>query len=257
MDTHMKKNISWTTLRTGLLTAAAIMLVMSAVMGSAWAYFTTYTRAKGGYVLRLGHEEHDDEEFSQWNKEIKISLSEDSKPVYLRARAFCADYSLTYSDVKIDQEDQPVNNNWVQIGDWMYYTEIYSPEKDNEGNIIPAKSLFVRINNVPQDEMAGIMKGDEFNVIIIYEAAEVQYDENGKMLPYDSEVVWKKTVQTGRTEASGSKFYEYVANTNTKKYHLPTCPDVNEMERQHRWYVDVSKDELEAQGYEPCKNCNP
>ena len=50
-------------LRIWLLTAAAVMLVMSATMGIAWAYFTTYTTAKGGVTLRLGHEEHIQEYF--------------------------------------------------------------------------------------------------------------------------------------------------------------------------------------------------
>ena len=56
-------------LRTGLLTAIAVMLVMSAAMGSAWAYFTTYATAKGSVVLGFGHQETVTEDFQQlWGK---------------------------------------------------------------------------------------------------------------------------------------------------------------------------------------------
>ena len=81
MNDHMMNGKRWNALRTALLTAVAVMLVLSAVMGSAWAYFTTYARAKGGYPISLGHEEHDDEEFSNWEKTLRITVSEDSRPV--------------------------------------------------------------------------------------------------------------------------------------------------------------------------------
>lgn len=74
MNDHMMKEKKWNALRTALLTAVAVMLVLSAVMGSAWAYFTTYARAKGGYPIVLGHEEHDDEEFKNWEKTLSIKI---------------------------------------------------------------------------------------------------------------------------------------------------------------------------------------
>ena len=84
MNDHMMNEKKWNALRTALLTAVAVMLVLSAVMGSAWAYFTTYARAKGGYPIVLGHEEHDDEEFKNWEKTLSITVSKDSRPVYLQ-----------------------------------------------------------------------------------------------------------------------------------------------------------------------------
>ena len=56
MDKHMGKRENGS-LRTGLLTAAAVMLVMSALMGTAWAYFSTYATARGGITLHMGREE--------------------------------------------------------------------------------------------------------------------------------------------------------------------------------------------------------
>ena len=53
-----KNSSRWARVRTGLMVAIAVMLVMSAAMGAAWAYFTTYARAKGSVTLNLGHQEH-------------------------------------------------------------------------------------------------------------------------------------------------------------------------------------------------------
>ena len=207
MDNHMRKERKWKALRTGLLTAAAVMLVMSAVMGSAWAYFTTYTKAKGGYVLHMGHEEHVEEGFENWNKKVSITITEDSKPVYIRARGFCiSDYQLIYSDSLVDAEHEPVNEKWVPADDgWVYYTDLYKPEKDDAGNIKPADTLYVMINNVPKSEMEGIRKGDEFNVIIVYETAEVQYDSKGNPLPVNDNTVWTKTVENHRTSGTAAE----------------------------------------------------
>lgn len=256
MDNHMRKERKWGALRTGLLTAAAVMLVLSAVMGSAWAYFTTYTKAKGGYVLHMGHEEHVDEEFSNWNKKINITFTEDSKPVYIRARAFCADYALTLSDEEVQNDgDEPVNENWVPAEDgWMYYTKVYRPQKDKDGNMIAADPLFVRINNVPKSEMEGIRKGDEFNVIIVYETTEVQYDSAGNPLPWD-QVDWTKKVDVHRTSGTKPEDVQYVGNNSTMIFHVSTCSDVDKMNDEHK--VFKSRTELVKEGYEPCEHCNP
>lgn len=272
MDNHMNKTDRWTALRTALLTATAIMLVMSAVMGSAWAYFTTYTRAKGGHVLHMGHEEHDDEDFANWNKKLNITVTSDSKPVYLRAKAFCADYDLTLSDQEVSEDGaQAVNKKWVSGGDgWMYYTDLVVP-RDDKGNPadVTADTLFVRINNVPKSEMEGIMRGDEFNVIIVYESTEVQYDDKGGPLDWD-DVDWTKKVDTKRTTAtssgtretsdsdssSGNEGYRYIVNTNTGRFHIPSCREVAKIEEEHKVFSNASRDEL-AKTYDPCQVCNP
>lgn len=217
MNDHMMNEKKWNALRTALLTAVAVMLVLSAVMGSAWAYFTTYARAKGGYPIVLGHEEHDDEKFSNWEKTLSITVSKDSRPVYLRARAFSSDdYPLLFSDEAIPEEavsnDELPHVYWKLGADeeWWYYTKLYSPEEldadldgDGKKDIEPARPLHVRIKNVPADATEGAMEGDEFNVIIVYEATEVQYDKDGNELTWD-QVDWTKKVQTQRVQQNGN-----------------------------------------------------
>ncbi len=51
--------------------------------------------------------------------------------------------------------------------------------------------------------------------------------------------------------------YRYVLNTNTMKFHLPGCSSVNQMKPKNTAYSSESRDELIAQGYDPCGNCHP
>ena len=49
----------------------------------------------------------------------------------------------------------------------------------------------------------------------------------------------------------------YVANTNTKKFHYPSCSSVNQIKAENRMDYTGSRDDLINMGYEPCKRCNP
>ena len=49
----------------------------------------------------------------------------------------------------------------------------------------------------------------------------------------------------------------YVLNTNTKKFHLPSCSSVKDMKDKNKKEVSCSRDEVIDMGYVPCKRCNP
>lgn len=49
----------------------------------------------------------------------------------------------------------------------------------------------------------------------------------------------------------------YVINTNTKKFHRPSCSSVGQMSDVNKKETDKSRDELISAGYEPCKRCSP
>ena len=49
----------------------------------------------------------------------------------------------------------------------------------------------------------------------------------------------------------------YVLNTNTKKFHYPSCSSVSQMKDKNKAYYTGSRDDVISQGYDPCKNCNP
>lgn len=49
----------------------------------------------------------------------------------------------------------------------------------------------------------------------------------------------------------------YYLNTNTLKFHLPTCSSVEAMSNANKKKYRGSREKLMKQGYEPCGNCNP
>ncbi len=50
---------------------------------------------------------------------------------------------------------------------------------------------------------------------------------------------------------------DYVLNTNTKRFHFPTCPSVTQMKPENRQSYTGSREDLIAEGYKPCGNCKP
>ena len=57
------------------------------------------------------------------------------------------------------------------------------------------------------------------------------------------------------TESSGEM--EYVLNTSSHKFHLPDCSSVASMSDANRQDFVGSREEVVAQGYEPCGRCHP
>lgn len=49
----------------------------------------------------------------------------------------------------------------------------------------------------------------------------------------------------------------YILNTNTKKFHYPSCSSVDDMKEKNEAEFFGSRDEAVAQGYSPCGRCKP
>jgi len=49
----------------------------------------------------------------------------------------------------------------------------------------------------------------------------------------------------------------YVLNTNTKKFHYPTCSSVDQMKEKNKEIYTGSREDVINMGYVPCKRCNP
>lgn len=57
----------------------------------------------------------------------------------------------------------------------------------------------------------------------------------------------------GASTTAGS----YVLNTNTHKFHLPSCSSVETISPKNRKDVNESREQIISEGYAPCKRCNP
>ena len=49
----------------------------------------------------------------------------------------------------------------------------------------------------------------------------------------------------------------YILNTNTKKFHFPSCASVETIKPKNKSEYTGAREDLLAQGYSPCKRCNP
>ena len=49
----------------------------------------------------------------------------------------------------------------------------------------------------------------------------------------------------------------YVLNTNSHKFHLPSCSSVDTISPKNRKDVNESREQIIREGYAPCKRCNP
>ncbi len=49
----------------------------------------------------------------------------------------------------------------------------------------------------------------------------------------------------------------YVLNTNTGKFHVPTCGSAEQIDEKNREFYSGTREDVTAMGYEPCGECNP
>ena len=158
-----------------LLPLLAAVLVLSAAVPSAMAYFTTYTRAKGGYTIRLSRTTTITEEYGDWQKSVTIQNTEGGA-VFVRARAYIGEASgiqLGYS-----------GEGWSGSADGWYY---YYPAVIAGAS---SKPLLVSISNYPKSPD----EGENFNVIVVYESTPAKYKADGSPDPD-----WTMTLDTGVT----------------------------------------------------------
>lgn len=59
------------------------------------------------------------------------------------------------------------------------------------------------------------------------------------------------------TDTDSVEQTEFVINTNTGKFHKPDCKSVKKMKAKNKEEFNGSRDELIAEGYEPCGSCRP
>lgn len=150
----MKKSLNKKTLG---LAGAALFLTAGLSVGSAMAYFTTYTQVSGGVSLSLGTTSTIPEEtVEDWTKHVTIENTGDID-CFVRVRAFAGSqyqYSLVYS-----------GENWSLAADgYYYYSEILSPGETSG-------ELLIAIDNMESNQ--------SFNVIVVQESAPVIYDGDG------------------------------------------------------------------------------
>lgn len=151
--------------RTLCLTLTAAVLAGSLSVGTALAYFTTYTSATGSAVLNLGFTSTEIKEtVVDWTKHIVVENTGDYD-CYVRVKIFAGD---KYKDQLAIKD---ASGKWTKgEDDYYYYSDILTTTE--AGKL--TSELLVEIDHAGLEE--------DFNVVVVQEYSPVLYDEAGN--PY-------------------------------------------------------------------------
>ena len=160
-----------------IMAAATLALTGTLAVGSAMAYFTTYSTAGGGVTMNMGFTETiPNEEVDENGKHITITNTGDYD-CFVRVKAF-APVELTYN---------APDGGWTDGGDgYWYYDEV-----------LPAGETTSHELNITYKFPSGDEKPEEFNIVVIEECTPVLYQEDGT--PYAD---WNHVITSGSAQTA-------------------------------------------------------
>ncbi len=165
--------------RKWFLLLLAILLVLGASQGSAWAYFTASETVTGGYVLSLTYTPPM-EEVVDGDKTVWFHSDKDAPPVFVRVKAFTGEL---FQDDLVYTSD---GDNWIEdaytgdgsSGYWYYMIPLEGGDESDK--------LYISVSAVLPE--VGPEIEEQANVIVIYESVPAVYKSDGSP---DFENSWK------------------------------------------------------------------
>jgi len=127
-----------------------------------------------------------------------------------------------------------------------------------DGNNLVASGVLMEAESV-EDKGEGIC----FNVFCynVQPGVTIDYATGDSALAESSTVgtTESKAPETASADSAKEESIEqtYILNTNTHKFHYPSCPSVEDMKDSNKETYTGSRDDLIDQGYEPCGQCKP
>ncbi|MDO4869708.1 MAG: DNA/RNA non-specific endonuclease [Bacillota bacterium] len=117
---------------------------------------------------------------------------------------------------------------------------LYEVEPIFEGKNMVCAGVHMQAESIEDDEVS-------FNVFCfnVRPGYEINY-KSGEVTVTDEELAAEQSFSRG-----------YVLNTNSMKFHYPSCSSVAKMEDHNKEFVTTSREELIKKGYSPCGNCEP
>lgn len=131
------------------------------------------------------------------------------------------------------------------VADYVKETEnhvLYRVSPVYDGDDLVARGVQMEALSV-EDEGEGI----SFNVYVYNSQPGVEID-------YATGVSWLEGETRPEEDAPE---ISYILNTSSRKFHLPTCTGASSMKKENREEYSGSREDLIAQGYEPCGTCKP
>lgn len=160
----------------GPVAILATALIAIATITPAYAYFTDQSYATGGLVIQ-GPTTDIKERYGEKVKHVVITNNEDSVPVFVRVQVFANEEYL----------DVVKGDGWgsLESDGWYYFQSPVDPGKETTELLVtisfPVEKTIIGPDGEPITEEYD-RTGENFNVVVVYEAVPVQYDNGGNLL---------------------------------------------------------------------------
>lgn len=162
-----------------IMAAATLALTGTLAVGSAMAYFTTYTTAGGGVKMNMGFTETIPIETVKDGKHVTIK-NIGNYDCFVRVKAFApVAVALTYN---------APDGGWTKgegDDDYWYYDEVLPAGKETKTEL-----------NIKYTFPSGDDKPEEFNIVVIQECTPVLYKEDGTPKANWNHVIKDDSTQT-------------------------------------------------------------
>lgn len=180
-------------LRAASLAVAAALLAGSIAATPALAYFTDSTSAEGGIELGVTARTDIIEEYGNKTKRVKIvQLADSTVPVFVRAKVFANEKFIT--SISGSGWMAPDSEGWLYFEEELYPGEEETLRHETDELLVkldfPTKRqvLDAEGNVIEEYDLIG---NENLNVVVVYEATPIQFDDDGNMLsPADPAVDW-------------------------------------------------------------------
>lgn len=147
-----------------------------------------------------------------------------------------------------------------EVADYVKKTKhhvLYRVTPEYEGDNLVADGVQMEAYSV-EDHGAGIcfhvfVYNAQPGIVIDYTDGSSRLAKNAK----EQVKAAKEEKATEKEEKKGASQSLYVVNTNTGKFHEPSCSSAKKIAKKHRLDLQDSRQSLIDQGYEPCGLCNP
>lgn len=94
-------------------------------------------------------------------------------------------------------------------------------------------------------------------IIIDYATGDSEVDPNYSNVSKEDDNTIGNEVHSSEESTAVMPDCDYVLNTNTKKFHYPSCSSVQDMKEKNKEYYTGERQELIDRGYSPCGRCKP
>ena len=121
-----------------------------------------------------------------------------------------------------------------------------------EGNNLVASGVQMEAKSV-EDDGAGVC----FHVYVYNCQPGVTIDYANGMSALAENEADADIEENEETSALQGEGTTYILNTNTHKFHYPSCSSVDDMKEKNKQEYQGNREDIIKQGYDPCKRCNP